>query len=521
MKLFSAVGDVASLGGDLRFRFVSEAGSGSTQLDATSIGLRAAAEIDLQRLPDPVPFIARLNLDYLFDNSDVVTAGTEAARLESLPDAAAEEINETRHLISRFERFALGVNRVDSFTLGVGIETPFELGEDLYLHPVLEWQLPMPINRAEYDCPYRGEEDDSGTVDNPDDSCLDQESVKAWPMSLAFGLRLIPPVRGLSAFAGVDLALGAKSKFTREYAPKAPFAILLALGYDYDAEPVEPPPPPPPPPAPPAPPPVGRIEGFVAIQGSGDPIGDARISFVDMPLTALSTGSDGHFVSYEFHPGDLVMEVSHPDYETGTCTSAIPATGGNVELTCTLVPLPDRGSLSGKLSDPWGSSIADARIQLNGPTSTNLQSRINGTFEQSELPAGSYLARIEADGYMIKLVKFALKPREMTTLDVTLAPLPERSQLILSQGRVRAPDISFAKDATDRDPRAARAVAELADRMLREPTLRIRIEGSGDETQALARALVVKQRLIEAGVSETRIEAAGTGGSKVKISVIP
>src|SRR5262249_21215984 len=119
----------------------------------TSVGLRAAATADLRYFEQPLPLVIRANLGYLFDNSAELVSTVERARYDSLPAATRRSVtNEDRNLITRIERFALGINRLDMLGFGLGVEVPLELMSDLWLSPLLEWQLGIPINRQGYNC---------------------------------------------------------------------------------------------------------------------------------------------------------------------------------------------------------------------------------------------------------------------------------------------------------------------------------------------------------------------------------
>jgi len=116
------------LGGGLRFTLLNDIGEQETLLDATSFGLTGAVALDLQRQASPIPLIFRFNVDYLFDNSAKVLDDIEDVRYQALEDPASRR-NEVRNLITRVERFGLGVNRVDTLTLALGMEVPLQLGE--------------------------------------------------------------------------------------------------------------------------------------------------------------------------------------------------------------------------------------------------------------------------------------------------------------------------------------------------------------------------------------------------------
>jgi outer membrane protein OmpA-like peptidoglycan-associated protein len=519
-KVGEQVSSVLRLGGSLRFLVLNDVGEQETLIDATSIGLRGSLAIDLQGLDNPVPFILRTNLDYLFDNSAKVLGDVEKRRYAALEEPRSRN-NEVRHLITRVERFGLGVNRVDMFTFGLGLEVPLELSDDLYLHPGVDFRLGAPVNRQGYDCPFFSSDDERGTnAAGADDTCVDDAGAEAWPMNLALGARLVPPLRGVTLLLGVDFGLLGTDTFVRELSPNAPFRILLALGYDYDAEPVAPvvaPAPPPPPP----PPPKGRVMGKVSDQASGAAIANVIIRFAGTEVSPVATDDSGHFTSAELDPGAVQLELAHPDYEARECSSQIPATGGDIEMTCSLSEKPVAGSLHGSLHDQFGSAVAGARVQITGPTTQSATSDVTGTFVGTELAPGEYTVRVESDAHLIRVVRLTVDKRQQTKVEAALLARPSPSGVSMRGAEIKVKNLSFAPESTDLSGAAAQAVAELADLLLRDPSLRrVRIQGDGGESLALPRALAVKQRLVDAGVPDTRVEAGTDPAPKLKITVV-
>jgi hypothetical protein len=235
-KLFTQLDDVPlTLGGGVRFDLRNGPGDQEPDAGATSIELRTAATFDFRGLPQSLPLLGRFNAAYRFDNSAVAVEGAEEARYAALRDPLPLA-DESRQLLTRGERFAFGVNRVDTLELGLGFEAPLAVAERTSVHPLLEWRIGMPINRQSYDCPIIGDAQ-AGTADSDGDSCLGTSGFKAWPMSLSAGVRMVPPVRGVSFALALDVGLTGTSEFVHELAPTAPFMLSLTLGYDYDARP--------------------------------------------------------------------------------------------------------------------------------------------------------------------------------------------------------------------------------------------------------------------------------------------
>lgn len=516
-KFGGDVGPIARLAGSLRIGLMGDLGDGSALLDATSIGLRASGALDLQKLDEPVPFIARLNLDYLFDNSAKVVDEIETLRYKSLVMPAIDRRDETRHLVTRVERFGLGINRVDMLSVGVGVEVPLELATDFFLHPMLEYRLGLPINRQGYDCAYRSADDDRGTPAGSDDTCIDDAGIASFPMTLALGLRAVPPVRGVSVMIGADIGLAGTDTFVRELAPTPPVRLMFALGYDFDARP-EPPPPAPPAPPPP-PPPTGRVAGQVTDQGSDQPVAGVVVRFVGRELSPVATDSRGAFISYELEPGSVALELSHPDYEPGRCSAAIPEEGGDVGVACTLQALPQTGSLALTVRDLLGSGLAGARVQLTGPTSVPMTTDPSGQARATDLAAGDYTARIDTYTHLVRFVRVTVSPRQETRAEAVMIARPAKSAVTQRGQDLKVSGLAFADGTAELTPASLSVLAELADFLLRDSLgRRVRITGDGGESLALSRALAIKQALVDAGVPDGRLDVATAAAPKPTIT---
>lgn len=220
-------------GGDVRAVFHDELGGQLPVLKATSVGMRFASAFDFRETDAELPLRVRGNVDYLLDNSALAAEDIEQARYRALrqPD---NRFDETRHLLSRFERYALGVSRVDTLSIGLGVEAPLPLGSESSLHPLLEWRLGLPVNRRSFNCALPSE-DDAGTADSDTDTCASDAGFASFPSQLALGVRVVPPVRGLSLSLGVELGLTGTKDFVHELSPTSPLVVMFALGYADDA----------------------------------------------------------------------------------------------------------------------------------------------------------------------------------------------------------------------------------------------------------------------------------------------
>lgn len=204
-----------------------------TTFRSTSMSLRANLSFDLRDLPGRetrIPFIARLNVGYVLDNSAQSVRTLEASRYDALPidgeDARRPIGEEDRHLITRVERYGYQVDRRDRVVLGVGFEWPIELAEHLVLSPIAEWVLSIPVDRRGDPCPL--------TSGPGGDGCLADRGFGAYRQSVSVGARLTPRTRDFSVFVAADIGLTGVTSPVRELAAQHPYAIYVGLAYSYD-----------------------------------------------------------------------------------------------------------------------------------------------------------------------------------------------------------------------------------------------------------------------------------------------
>lgn len=548
------------VGGDLRFLFLNTIGDLGVILKGTSVGFRGLATTDLRRIPDGPPLVFRANLEYLVDNSSALIEGVEQARYDQpLPNRRPIE-NEDRHLVNRIERFALGINRVDMFTISLGLEAPLQAAEDFFIQPLLEWQLGIPVNRQGYSCLAVVT---SAGIDGAD-SCLAIEGLSAAPSTLTLGVRVLPPVRGLSGLLAFDIGVLGASTFVRELAPNRPWAVMFTIDYAIDArlpkpqvQYVE---------APVATPVASektRVRGTVVERGFGTPILGAIVRYPDADLSPQLTNADGQFVSYPFDPGDVIIEITHPDYDPGRCSARIPpaspaasppeaasqlqpsaagtpasgltlapagappraaAPPAFVEVRCELNAHPRSGSVRGTLQDDKGAPVGGVSVEISGPSPQTVVSDASGTFTLSGLPVGEYMARVDVPAYLLKSQPFSVTSGGDASLPLVLTPKPKDASVTLTAKEVKIRNqIMFKSGSAEIDERSAPLLSEIADVLLRNPqAAHVRVEGHtdnvGDPEANLAlsqqRAEAVVQWLVSGGVGSDRLEAKGYGDAR-------
>ena len=271
-----------AVGGDASLAFLSGVSSPNARLRATSFGFRGNLTFDFREHErHTTPILLRVNAQYWFDNSANLTADIEDQRYAAFGGAVPRS-EETRHLLTAFERFAYGVNRTDFVRLATGLEAPLK-ARKVGLHPMFEWRWGIPIDRRGFQCaPAAGANDDR---------CLADEGMKAYPMELSLGLRILPPPRGLAFTVAAAVGLTGTHHFVRELAPTAPYNIILGVAYAFDPRPA------PPIVSAPAEPvadsvPTGQLRGRVVVEESDSPVSGA---FVGICLLYTSDAADDYF----------------------------------------------------------------------------------------------------------------------------------------------------------------------------------------------------------------------------------
>ncbi len=513
-----------TLGGDVELAILNAVGDIGVVLDSTSFGIRLNGALDFRKLAD-FPLLARLNVQYFFDNSEHLIEDAENARYADLEDPAPRE-DENRHLVTRIERFALDINRTDFVNLGVGLEAPLMVAEDFSIHPIAEWTWAIPVNRQGYDCLFIRDPADPSSPANSDDSCLGIEGVSSNEMDLTFGVRVLPPVQGLSMFAAVDIGLTGTSTFVRELSGNAPYNIMLGISYAYDPDPPE------------------RVVYQEVEKETAKPLGfhvigkviddktsagldAAEVSFsgAHAARNAIVTSQDGSFKSYRFEDGPVDMVVKHPDYETGSCSATI--AGADVETTCKLTAKPRDGDLKGTVKDEDGKAVSSVEVQISGQKQTSVTPDAGGGFAINGLPAGDYSARVESPDHLVKIETFTIRSQETTTLNLELKKKSKNPLAKLTDKSINIRrNINFATGSDEINPNSFPILEEVADVLIRNPHVKVvEVQGHTDDrggrqmnqTLSEKRALAVRLWLIDHGIDESRLTSNGFGPDRPKV----
>ena len=499
-----------AVGGDASVAFLGGVGDASATLRSTSFGFRGNVTLDFRDYERrKLPLIARFNAQYWFDNSAKLTEGIEDGRYDALGGTVPRPL-ETRHLLTAFERFAFGVDRMDHLRLAAGLEAPLK-ARNVGLHPMLEWQWDIPIDRQGFHCVT--------TAIPNDDGCLADEKLKAFPMVLTVGLRILAPPKGLAFTVAADIGLTGTRDFVRELAPTAPYNIILGVAYAFDPRPAAPVATVPDPEPVAAVSTTGQVRGHVLEQGSEQPIADAVVAVVDHEVSPQVTDAAGRFVTYGLPEGEVVFEVSHPDYATALCSAPVPS-----DTTCELVP----SSLDGRLRivavDRTGNPVPQIAITVRGPSEHRLISTEAGVAVVAALEPGAYTAHVDDPAYLIAVADLEIVARKETTVQLRVLAKPSRPSVVVRKKEIALRrQISFATGSDEILPNSEPILFEVADALLRNPNLELlEIQGhtdnSGDRELNMRlsqrRAEAVRRWLIQHGVEPARLMAKGYGPTR-------
>lgn len=548
------------LGGYASLYLLNRSGDIGLLGDSTSADFGVLSTVDLREFRTSVPLRFHVNVHYYLDNSSAIVSQTEERRRAAQPgyDAArcaSGAIDPTCFLeVSRIERNALGINRVDQF--GVNLAAEVELP---YVRPFLEWSVGVPVNRQSYSCfePGSGMSGPGGAGD--DDACLAREGFAAMPSRFTIGARVLPPVRGLAAMLAVDIATSGSSTFVRELAPTTPWTFFLGASFAYDIH------------APvqrvevPGPervvnrevdrtPPGGHVLGTVRDAESHSGIAGAVVNFAGHPdLHILATAADGRFRSGHLTPGDYRLQVTAADYNPGECTftvpapapapegSTAPAPNADVEVTaqCELRPMPRRGGLAiHVVSSQGAAAVANANVVISAAPGLNVPAgqqapsdRTVTTDEQGratvdELLAGPYNVRVESsDRHMgSQATQATVEPRANRAVEITVTRRPVRASVAIRGNLLTIlRQVHFQTNSAAILPDSNTLLEEVADTLNRHPEITaVEIQGHTDNvgvpannmTLSQGRAEAVREALIRLGVPADRLTARGFGQTR-------
>jgi outer membrane protein OmpA-like peptidoglycan-associated protein len=529
-KVFAPVGRLLRFGGQADIWFLGDAGNVGVASGATSYSLRGLGTLDLTeggRATSAPPLKAHLNLGWYFDNASQLVTHNESV---------------TGRPITRIERFGLGVNRLDSLQVGLGVEGVWTVAR-----PFIEWSIDVPEARQKYTCVRE-------RVD-PGDGCLKSgRSMSATPSRLGIGARFFPwasaqGFEGLSLTAAFEVGTGATSKFLEEVVPELPWNLYLGVGYALDVTPrkpvvvhsvkverVE------------APKPIHHfITGRVVDKASSEPIPRAIVEYDGRDITGMVADQKGTFKTLDLEPGAYRFKISADGYRPGECQATVPATADKAEgegkaatgpsvgpdgsitasVDCPLEALPKVGSVTGTIIDPaTGAPVAGARVKIKDKLERelNLTAGATGGFRFEDVPPGKVKLEIEAPDYLTSAKELEVKPREDVNVRLNLNHRPKKASVEVAGKEIKlGRTIQFESDSSRLVADAHAVVEEIADLLRKRTDLRlVEVQGHTDDVGpaidnrklSQQRAEAVREELIALGVEAARLAANGYGPDK-------
>lgn len=507
-------GQVLALGLEGDVTFLKGSDEAGVDGSATSFGVRGLGSLNapLGSEAGALSLRSDLNLGYRLDRSSSLVEDREN---NAPPDGLGRNI-------SRFERFALGVNRVDLIELGVGTELSGRV-----LRPFVSWSLDVPINRGDYACP-EDEADDNG------ESCLNQNhKLSTFPSRASVGARVLPWA-GLSVILALDIGTGGTRAFVDELTPELPYNLWLGASYSVQTQPAEP--------AikhvvvqklVPVAIPEQVLDGEVVDEDTRDGVKNAVVRVTNLERTAMLTDEEGRFSLRAVKPGPYQLALSAPGYHDGTCRAQIeqlppraPGTnrGGTISTfaECPLKALPKLGTVIALTADAQtGDVVGGARLVVTDERGrkVSLQGDNTGTFRFENVPPGMAHVFVEVDGYLPTVRDLTVHPEMESLARILLNKRPRvpRVAVVGQEIRLRTP-LSFEGDEAEVSAGSAPIVEELADLLRKKPEIQVvslvvKVGGaaSPEASQALAqaRAAHLAAALSALGVDGARIVAEG------------
>jgi outer membrane protein OmpA-like peptidoglycan-associated protein len=231
------------------------------------------------------------------------------------------------------------------------------------------------------------------------------------------------------------------------------------------------------------------------------------------------TDEDGRFLTYLLTEGDVLLEVSHPDYARAECSAAVPS-----EVDCLLVPTAVDGRLEIVTVDRVGDPLGEVTVRVRGPTEHALLSDAGGIARVAEIPPGAYTAYVDDERYLIAVRPFDIVAREETSVQIRILPRPTRPRVVVKKGEISLRrQVSFATGSDEILPNSEPLLLEVADALLRNPDIaRVEVQGHTDNRGGPAvnmklsqqRAESVVRWLVQHGVASERLTAKGYGSTR-------
>lgn len=449
---------------------------------------RAVATFDARALGPSLPLRAHANVGLLLDSTGSLVS--------------ADRLNTS-------EEYALGINRYNRLTVGLGLEAPLPV-----VTPFLEYGLTSPLGVPD------------GQLVAPDGTLVPVGSVA--PQTLGLGLR-VTAVQNLTFTAAAELGL--TRGVGRGVQPVAPFNLLLGASFNVDpslqatggtrvVERVV---------REPAGTQVianartGQVSGVVVDAKTRQPLSGVFVAMVDSTLPPVASApGDGRFLTYALPSGPVKLSVQKEGYLPLEKELMLKA-GETATVELALVPEVKPALVSLAVTSRRKSVPATLAF-LGGPETKQVAfSESDAASHSLRLPAGRYTVEVTAPGFLAQTRAVQLADGASLALAFELEPEPRQWHVKRDNDKLELTQpVHFADGKATLLPDSYPVLSQVVDLVVRTGIKRLRIEGhtdnQGDSAANLAlskeRARAVADYLIHAGLDASRLETEGFGDTR-------
>ncbi|MFP2931625.1 OmpA family protein [Pyxidicoccus sp. 3LG] len=470
-------------GVDVRAMTFSDGGDKPVDRPALGFAPRLVSTYDLMKTG--LPLRAHANVGVVLDGAGDPAEGT--------PLTASEE-------------FALGYNRYNRLTVGVGVEAPLP-----GVTPFLEYGLAYPLGV-------------DGMLAAPDGQTLSAGS--AAPQVLGVGAR-VTAIRDLTLTAAAEF--GMHRRVGLGVATTPPFNLFVGASYTVDVagrptpvRVVEKVPERPLVVEAPAPKPA-RVEGVVVDARTRQPVSGVIVVVVGATLPPVATAQDtGRFLTHEVAGGPVKLSVRKEGYRTAERDLVLqPGERASVEVALQADPRPSRVAFAvTSRKRPVGATLT---LRSAGGSPRKVDVTEAGGPARLDLPAGHYGVDVVAPGHLAQTREMEVAEGAGLELAFDLEPEPRKRLVAVRDDRLELlQPVRFAGDNAALHPDSLPLLAEVVDVIVRSGLQKVRVEGhtdnQGDKAVNLnlsrERARAVADHLVKAGLDAARVEAEGYGDTR-------
>jgi outer membrane protein OmpA-like peptidoglycan-associated protein len=263
----------------------------------------------------------------------------------------------------------------------------------------------------------------------------------------------------------------------------------------------------------------------------GGPPGSAGGAPVSDPNNPYGTPNAGAPV-YGAPPGPYGTPPapSGPGAPGQPTTPGQPGGAGEVPtatVTCELEAQPKVGNVNGQVRDAENNAaVGGAAVKITDKLgrSLALTSDAAGTFRFENVPPGVVTIEAEAPNYLRGVIEVEVKSRGDVPAQVVLTKRPTKPNVIVTPNELKLKkDVHFKTDSAEITPDSAGIIAEIADTLRAHPEIfAVEVQGHTDDQGppdynlqlSSSRANAVREALVRAGVTSTRLTARGYGLTK-------